>query len=158
MLALQLIRPLIMIPGLGKMTPNRKEIARQIMTPGVGYSMSRLQRVWLKKFPWPPSDLHTTITGTDAEPAFIRKKKNRYPHLPPMSLTLLAFQMTMSYFKRIARELVTEEDLDLLLNQQDHAITSTPEDLPVISLKNNNAASKYLPAPELLQLQRSVST
>ncbi|GFW68067.1 hypothetical protein TNCV_1879491 [Trichonephila clavipes] len=31
------------------------------------------QTVWLQTFPWPPSDQHTTITGTKAEPPFIRK-------------------------------------------------------------------------------------
>ncbi|GFY62117.1 integrase catalytic domain-containing protein [Trichonephila inaurata madagascariensis] len=52
--------------------------------------------------------------------------------------------------KGLLEKLVTEEDLDLLLNQQDHDITSTPENLPVISFKNNNDASKYLLAPELI--------
>ncbi|GFS41583.1 hypothetical protein TNIN_350891 [Trichonephila inaurata madagascariensis] len=36
------------------------------------------------------------------------------------------------------------------LNQQDRDITSTPDGLPVISLKINNDVSKYLLAPELL--------
>ncbi|GFS43504.1 hypothetical protein TNIN_294681 [Trichonephila inaurata madagascariensis] len=45
--------------------------------------------------------------------------------------------------KELLEKLVTEEDLCvyLLLNQQGHDITSTPEDLPIISLKNNNDAS-----------------
>ncbi|GFV84936.1 integrase catalytic domain-containing protein [Trichonephila clavipes] len=51
--------------------------------------------------------------------------------------------------KELLEKLVTEEDLDLLLIQRDHDITSAPEDLPVISLKNNNEASKYLLALEL---------
>ncbi|GFX50323.1 hypothetical protein TNCV_338581 [Trichonephila clavipes] len=59
--------------------------------------------------------------------------------------------------KELLEKLVTEEDLDLLLNQQDHDITSTPEDLPVISLKNNNDASKYLLAPELIDYNASTS-
>ncbi|GFW10122.1 hypothetical protein TNCV_2569061 [Trichonephila clavipes] len=49
------------------------------------------------------------------------------------------------------------DDLYLLLNQQDHYITSTPEDLPVISLKDNNDASKYLLAPELIDYNVSTS-
>ncbi|GFY71588.1 integrase catalytic domain-containing protein [Trichonephila inaurata madagascariensis] len=35
--------------------------------------------------------------------------------------------------KGLLEKLVIKEDLDLLLNQQDHGITSIPEDLPVIS-------------------------
>ncbi|GFX97053.1 hypothetical protein TNCV_1997851 [Trichonephila clavipes] len=34
--------------------------------------------------------------------------------------------------KELLEKLVTEEDMDLLLNQRDYDITSTPEDLPVI--------------------------
>ncbi|GFS78158.1 SCAN domain-containing protein 3 [Trichonephila clavipes] len=59
--------------------------------------------------------------------------------------------------KELLEKLVTEKDLDLLLNQQEHDITSTPEDLPVISLKNNNDASKYLLAPELIDYNASTS-
>ncbi|GFW51234.1 hypothetical protein TNCV_3595161 [Trichonephila clavipes] len=51
--------------------------------------------------------------------------------------------------KVLLEKLVTEEDLGLLLNQEDHGLTSTPEDLPVISLTNINDASKYLLVPEL---------
>ncbi|GFY41821.1 hypothetical protein TNIN_22511 [Trichonephila inaurata madagascariensis] len=43
------------------------------------------------------------------------------------------------------------------LNQQDHNITSTPQGLPVISLKNNNDISKYLLVPELLDYNASTS-
>ncbi|GFY42653.1 integrase catalytic domain-containing protein [Trichonephila inaurata madagascariensis] len=60
--------------------------------------------------------------------------------------------------KELLEKLVTEEDLDLLLKKQDHDITSTPEDLPVISLKNNNDASKYLLAPELIDYNGSTSS
>ncbi|GFU48137.1 integrase catalytic domain-containing protein [Trichonephila clavipes] len=59
--------------------------------------------------------------------------------------------------KELLKKLVTEEEnLDLLLNQQGHDITSTPEDLPVISLKNNDAL-KYLLAPELNDYNASTS-
>ncbi|GFX19891.1 uncharacterized protein TNCV_1434511 [Trichonephila clavipes] len=53
-------------------------------------SVSRMQTVWLQVFPWLPSDQHTAIAGTKAEPAFIRKH-NRSPLRHPMSsgLTLL---------------------------------------------------------------------
>ncbi|GFY77447.1 integrase catalytic domain-containing protein [Trichonephila inaurata madagascariensis] len=57
--------------------------------------------------------------------------------------------------KELLEKLVTVEDLYLLLNQPDHDITTTPEDLPVISLKNNNDASKYLLAPELIDYSAS---
>ncbi|GFY50726.1 hypothetical protein TNIN_111661 [Trichonephila inaurata madagascariensis] len=40
---------------------------------------------------------------------------------------------------------------------QDHDITSTPEDLPVISLKNNKDASKDLLVPELIDYNASTS-
>ncbi|GFY03020.1 uncharacterized protein TNCV_980251 [Trichonephila clavipes] len=46
-------------------------------------SVSRPQTVWLQAFHWSPSDQHTAITGTNAEP-FIRKH-NRSPFHPPMS-------------------------------------------------------------------------
>jgi hypothetical protein len=52
----------------------------------------------------------------------------------------------------LLEELVTEEDLDLLLNQRDHDIILTPEVLPAASLENNNDAStsKDLPTSELI--------
>ncbi|GFY63118.1 integrase catalytic domain-containing protein [Trichonephila inaurata madagascariensis] len=58
--------------------------------------------------------------------------------------------------KELLEKLVTEEDLDLL-KKQDHDITSTPEDLPVISLKNNKDASKDLLVPELIDYNASTS-
>ncbi|GFX19867.1 transposable element Tcb1 transposase [Trichonephila clavipes] len=61
-------------------------------------SVSRLQTVWLQVFPWLPSDQHTAITGTKAEPAFIRKH-NRSPLHHPMSsgLTPLASKPAMAW-------------------------------------------------------------
>ncbi|KAK9744168.1 hypothetical protein QE152_g8036 [Popillia japonica] len=58
-----------------------------------------------------------------------------------------------------SEKLVTEEDLDLLLKQQDHEIILTPEDLPADSLENNNDAStsKDLPASELIDYNASTS-
>ncbi|GFW23743.1 uncharacterized protein TNCV_2032861 [Trichonephila clavipes] len=54
-------------------------------------SVSRLQTVWLQVFPWLPSDQHTAITGTKAEPAFIRKHNRSLLRLPVSSgLTSLA--------------------------------------------------------------------
>ncbi|GFU59024.1 KRAB-A domain-containing protein 2 [Trichonephila clavipes] len=40
--------------------------------------------------------------------------------------------------KGLLEKLATEEDLDLLLNQQDHDNTSTPEDLPVMTMTLQN--------------------
>ncbi|GFY31750.1 integrase catalytic domain-containing protein [Trichonephila clavipes] len=62
-----------------------------------------------------------------------------------------------SHISKGLLELITEEDLDLFLNQQDHNMTSTPEDLLVTSLKNKNDASKYLVSPELLGYIASTS-
>lgn len=57
--------------------------------------------------------------------------------------------------KELLEKLVTEEDLDLLLNQQDHDIISTP----VASLEDNNDAStsEDLPASELIDYNASTS-
>ncbi|GFV65748.1 uncharacterized protein TNCV_4153841 [Trichonephila clavipes] len=61
-------------------------------------SVSRPQIVWLQTFLWPPSDQHTVITGTKAEPAFIRKH-NRSPLRPSMSsgLASLASQTAKAW-------------------------------------------------------------
>ncbi|GBM25674.1 hypothetical protein AVEN_207449-1 [Araneus ventricosus] len=55
--------------------------------------VSRPQTGWLQVLTWPPSNQHTAIIGTKAEPTFIRKH-NRSPLRPPMSssLTPLASQ------------------------------------------------------------------
>ncbi|GFT09503.1 hypothetical protein TNCV_5063371 [Trichonephila clavipes] len=37
------------------------------------FSISRSQTAWLQAFPWSPSDQHTAVIGTKAEPVFIRK-------------------------------------------------------------------------------------
>ncbi|GBL94678.1 hypothetical protein AVEN_83992-1 [Araneus ventricosus] len=47
-------------------------------------SVSRKQTGWLQALTWPPSNQHTAITGTKAEPSFIRKH-NRSPLNSPMS-------------------------------------------------------------------------
>ncbi|GIY86746.1 integrase catalytic domain-containing protein [Caerostris extrusa] len=54
---------------------------------------------------------------------------------------------------------VTKEDLDLLLNQQDHDTILTTEHLPAASLENNNhdSTSKDLPASELIDYNTSIS-
>lgn len=59
----------------------------------------------------------------------------------------------------LLKKLVTEEDLNLLLNQQNHDIILTPEDLPVASLEDNNDAStsKDLLASELIDYNASIS-
>ncbi|GBM80632.1 hypothetical protein AVEN_140557-1 [Araneus ventricosus] len=44
-------------------------------------SVSKPQTGWLQALTWPPSNQHTAITGTKAEPAFIRKH-NRSPLRP----------------------------------------------------------------------------
>ncbi|GFX82855.1 hypothetical protein TNCV_2958111 [Trichonephila clavipes] len=64
--------------------------------------------------------------------------------------------------KGMLEKIATEEDLDLLLNQQDHDITSTPErrlgNLPALELINGNAStSKDLLAPELIDYNASAS-
>ncbi|GFV09879.1 uncharacterized protein TNCV_2318091 [Trichonephila clavipes] len=46
--------------------------------PDHGYKVSKLQTVWLQAFNWPSSHQHAAITGTMAEPVFIRKH-NRSP-------------------------------------------------------------------------------
>ncbi|GBM04276.1 hypothetical protein AVEN_41080-1 [Araneus ventricosus] len=50
-------------------------------------SVSRPHTGWLQALTWPPSNQHTSITGTKAEPAFIRKR-NRSPLRPPMCSNL----------------------------------------------------------------------
>ncbi|GFU67426.1 uncharacterized protein TNCV_641261 [Trichonephila clavipes] len=74
-------------------------------------SLSRPQTVWLLIFPLPPSDQHTTITGTYAEPAFLRKR-NRYPLRPPMNsgLTPLASQTCQVIYSQFG----------LAIHQNDH--------------------------------------
>ncbi|GFW53870.1 hypothetical protein TNCV_2446621 [Trichonephila clavipes] len=46
-------------------------------------SVSWPQKLWLQAFPWPLSNQHTAIAGTNAEPAFIRN------HHTPSSNELL---------------------------------------------------------------------
>ncbi|GFX79420.1 hypothetical protein TNCV_1715701 [Trichonephila clavipes] len=61
------------------------------------------QIVWLQEFPWLPSDQHTVITGTKAEPAFI-KKRNIYQSCPMSSgLTLQASQTAMAWSQGTGR-------------------------------------------------------
>ncbi|GBN91001.1 hypothetical protein AVEN_196592-1 [Araneus ventricosus] len=45
------------------------------------------QTGWLQELTWPPSNQHTAITGTKAEPPFIRKH-NRSPLRPSISSSL----------------------------------------------------------------------
>ncbi|GBN80486.1 hypothetical protein AVEN_143961-1 [Araneus ventricosus] len=61
---------------IGKCSPDHNSRCRS--------SVSRTQTCWLQALTWPPSNQHTAITGTKAEPAFIRKH-NRSPRRPPMS-------------------------------------------------------------------------
>ncbi|GFT41279.1 uncharacterized protein TNCV_1613971 [Trichonephila clavipes] len=65
-------------------------------------SMSRSQAVWLQVFPWPPSNKHMTITGTKAEPSFIRKTNTS-----PMSfrLTPMAWSQQNTCYRAPGSEL-----------------------------------------------------
>ncbi|GFV70740.1 uncharacterized protein TNCV_2023041 [Trichonephila clavipes] len=60
-----------------------------------GSNVSR-PTVWLREFPWPPSDQHMAITGTKAALTFIRKH-NKSPLLPPMSSGLIPLQTAMTW-------------------------------------------------------------
>ncbi|GFX66296.1 uncharacterized protein TNCV_342701 [Trichonephila clavipes] len=59
--------------------------------------MSRPQTVWLHAFSWPPSDQHTTITGTEAEPALIRIHDRSPLRLPMSSDLTQASQTAMAW-------------------------------------------------------------
>ncbi|GBM21172.1 hypothetical protein AVEN_50904-1 [Araneus ventricosus] len=77
-------------------------------------SVSRPQTGWLQALIWPPSNQHTTITGTKAEPAFIRKH-NRSELRPPMnsSLTPLTSQTAVIWSQRNPRYMVSGSELYL---------------------------------------------
>ncbi|GFU83634.1 hypothetical protein TNCV_1411721 [Trichonephila clavipes] len=71
------------------------------------------QSVWLQAFPWPPSENQRSITGTKAEPAFIRKH-NISPLRPPLSygLTTLAVRCATTRFVEWAQnEIAVVPDL-----------------------------------------------
>ncbi|GFV09738.1 uncharacterized protein TNCV_2597931 [Trichonephila clavipes] len=79
---------------------------------GCRSSLSRLHTVWLRVFPWPPSDQHMAITGTKVGPAFFRKH-NRSSFRPPTSffLTPLASQTSMAWSQWNTRYMVPGLDL-----------------------------------------------
>ncbi|GBM13952.1 hypothetical protein AVEN_152380-1 [Araneus ventricosus] len=77
-------------------------------------SVSRPQTGGLQELTWPPSKQHTAITGTKAEPAFIRKH-NRSPIRPPMgsSLTSLMSQSAVVWRQWNARYRASGSELSL---------------------------------------------
>ncbi|GFV40842.1 integrase catalytic domain-containing protein [Trichonephila clavipes] len=46
--------------------------------------------------------------------------------------------------KQLFEKLVTEQELDLLLNQKDHGIILTPKDLPAAFLESNDASPQKI--------------
>ncbi|GBM54085.1 hypothetical protein AVEN_247699-1 [Araneus ventricosus] len=77
-------------------------------------SVSWPQTGWLQAVNWPPSNQHTAITGTKAEPTFIRKH-NRSPLRPPMSsnLTPLMSQTAVVWSQWNARYRSSGSELSL---------------------------------------------
>ncbi|GBL98108.1 hypothetical protein AVEN_84604-1 [Araneus ventricosus] len=77
-------------------------------------SVSRLQTGWLQVLTWPLSNQHTAITGTKAEPAYIRKHI-RYPLRPPMgsSVTPLTSQTAVVWSQWNARYKASGSELSL---------------------------------------------
>ncbi|GBM29937.1 hypothetical protein AVEN_111241-1 [Araneus ventricosus] len=77
-------------------------------------SVFRPQTGWLQTLTWPASSQHTTITGTKAESAFIRKH-NRSELRPPMnsSLTPLTSQTAVIWSQCNARYMVSGSELYL---------------------------------------------